>query len=62
MLFQRVSKTTEAVQNYKLHFIYVDIIDKMFIKWLPLNFVYQCLHQLKEQCHEDFAVIITLRL
>ena len=40
MLFQRVSKTTEAVQNYKLHFVYVDIIDKMFIKWLPLNFVY----------------------
>ena len=46
MAFQRVSKTTQAGQNYKPHFIYVHIIDKMFMKWLPLNFVYQCLHQL----------------
>ena len=33
MAFQRVSKTTWAGQNYKLHFIYVHIIDKMFMKW-----------------------------
>ena len=46
MAFQRVSKTTQGGQNCKLHFIYVHIIDKMFMKWLPLNFVYQCLHQL----------------
>ena len=44
MAFQQVSKTTWAGQNYKLHFIYVHVIDKIFMKWLPLNFVYQFLH------------------